>query len=573
MPLALGAKPKQSRKRKIEKLLASNPVPSALAASFFHLSRRFLAGQPAATPLEQSAFGLLRSLPPELKGTLSCALDSFDSLPSGQRNQLFAPFDGNVPLDADTLGKTFAAELVQRVGKQVFGDSTAVEEERPGQNRFFVPDSEIPPNQLVVCRINGLRTGDFAPPLLPGDYQPQELEQHCEPTQVGGNVQLDCQVQTGGLQGNCPGRFLSDPDGTCLRVPGVQTGEAVVLEGVNFVSVDATVRLTAQAPGTATREVEAHVFGDLDTPLNEVVNGETRTIRDCRVHDRLTFRVPDDLPEGIYSVEVIMPNVTGIPVLGDPIVSAPQFIRVVPPSTARFQIASETLDARKETSPAFFGSDEVRVRVSSFPITATLTDLILGDEQRFNSPEFGDVDSGDSREMKAVLFSHQTPIAALIMTVTGYEIDSEKAFEQQIDSFSDAFVDYLKIALKALVVGATAGALAIGIKDLILLGLKHPLILAIAAAIALAVILFLSLWAPADLIIQDEIALTTVDLAALTDGNLPAPNIAPFTTSGGIEVKVTPLDKSPSKYRERREYISDEEGSRYEIVYRYDRVA
>jgi hypothetical protein len=44
-------------------------------------------------------------------------------------------------------------------------------------------------------------------------------------------------------------------------------------------------------------------------------------------------------------------------------------------------------------------------------------------------------------------------------------------------------------------------------------------------------------------------------------------------TPQGITVKVTPLDKIPQQYRERREYISEEEESRYEIVLRYNRVA
>jgi hypothetical protein len=32
----------------------------------------------------------------------------------------------------------------------------------------------------------------------------------------------------------------------------------------------------------------------------------------------------------------------------------------------------------------------------------SLTDLTLGDEQAFDSPEFGDLDSGDVRQMQAV---------------------------------------------------------------------------------------------------------------------------------------------------------------------------
>ena len=62
------------------------------------------------------------------------------------------------------------------------------------------------------------------------------------------------------------------------------------------------------------------------------------------------------------------------------------------------------------------------------------------------------------------------------------------------------------------------------------------------------------------------------DLAALTNGNFPPPLVAQYITSGGIKVKVTPLDKGPSEYRESREYVSDDEESRYEIVLRYNRL-
>jgi hypothetical protein len=229
-------------------------------------------------------------------------------------------------------------------------------------------------------------------------------------------------------------------DGTCLRVLDVEAGQGVVLEGVNFISVDSTVRLVGQAPGTATRDVAAHVVGDIDTPLTEVVNGVTVPIRDSRVRDRIVFRVPDDLPPGIYAFQVAVPNVSGIPALGDPIVSNPQFLRVVPPATARFQIASEMLNAREETSPASFGSDEVSIRILAVPL---LADLTSGEAQEATF-RFGDVDSGEQRDMTRVLFSHQQNIAGVALSIVGFEIDSEDAFKRQIDSFSAAFIDIVK---------------------------------------------------------------------------------------------------------------------------------
>src|SRR5439155_12649755 len=219
----------------------------------------------------------------------------------------------------------------------------------------------------------------------------------------------------------------------------------------NFISTEAKVRLAAQAPGTIMREVDAHVVGDIETPLTEVVNGTTVTIRDCRVHDRMSFVVPDDLPDGIYSVQIAMPNVSGFPDFGDTILSNVEFIQVIPPSTARFKISSETLHAREETSPASFGSDEVRVRVIAIPFTVTATGLTRGPEQQFDSPEFGDVDSGETRDMTAVLFQQDAPTDGVVMLILLYEIDIEQVYRDQINSFTDAFLHALSICLVSIV--------------------------------------------------------------------------------------------------------------------------
>jgi hypothetical protein len=96
--------------------------------------------------------------------------------------------------------------------------------------------------------------------------------------------------------------------------------------------------------------------------------------------------------------------------------------------------------------------------------------------------------------------------------------------------------------------------------------------MAIAAAVALAIDFFYSLWAPADLIIDDAIGLSTVDLAALTSLNFPIPEIAEQTTEREIRVVTKLQSKQALTYFETREYISDDEDSRYEIRLRYNRV-
>jgi hypothetical protein len=569
LPLTLGAKPKQSARRKLDTILASSKVPSVLAAGFFRHAGRYLAGEAPANPLETQAFALFRAMPADLQALLRCADASVKGLPAGDRDRLLDPgiFGGSGPLDAVTLATALGVEIGRRGRDAQFDDPDAVE--RPGRNRFYdvAPGEENFDFQLRICSVDDLRTVNFKPPLTAGDYLPTEIQQSCTPVVVNGETQLSCQIQTG----NCPGQSLSD--GSCLRVPDVEAGAAVVLKGVNFISTDAKVRLEARPPLSLVREVEAFVFGDLDTPLSEVVDGQVVTIRDCRVHDQITFKVPDDLPSGVYGIQVVEPNVSGFPNLGDPLISNQEFIAVVPPAGALFTIASEELVAREETSPAPFGSDEVRVRTRAYPLTLSTTGLVLGDEQAFDSPEFGDMDSGERRAMAAVLFANTGPIDGVVLSVMGFEIDSESAYRDQINSFSDAFWHYLKIAAGAVFAAGAAGALALGLKDLLLLALAHPILLAIAAALVLAVVIFVAAWAPADPIIVDAIGLTRLDLAALTNANLPLPPASTAITQEDIKVNISPLEKLPNQYRERREYVSSEEDSRYEIVLRYNRVA
>jgi hypothetical protein len=566
VPVSLGSKPKQSRRRKLDTLLANTRVPSALGASFFHLTRRYLAGKVPANALEERTFATLRRLSPELQRVLACARDSFESLSSGERNALFASDllrDVGQPLEIAQLTQAFAQEIVENVGIQAFDDPRCATAEHPGQLRTPpFPGGEFPPSPVRVCRINGLRTGSFRPPLASGEYTLAELQQRCRVVLEGTEPKLVCEVQTT----DCPGGSVG---GVCLRVQEVEAGQAVQLEGVDFSSVDTKVRLFDVATQTIVREVDAQVCGDDETPLTEIVNGTEVLITDCRVHDRLTFRVPDDLPPGLYEFVVLVPNV--IPGWGDIISSDGERITVVLPSTARFQIKSEELHCRAETSPAFFGSDEVGIKILAVPL---FPDLTGGDVQEPNGGEpirFDDVDSGETRGMDHLLFSHQQTIAGVALSIRGFEVDGEDAFKRQIESFTEAFVQILKDELAFLLdhlkeVESIVAKLA----DAGLAGLIGA---AIAVAVVLAIDVFVALWAPADPIIEDAIGPTTLDLIELTSVNFPLPLPSEHITPQGIKVKVTPLDKIPQQYRERREYISDDEESSYEIVLRYNRVA
>lgn len=560
VPLALGSKHKKSLQAKLRPLLENNKVPSALASAFFQMARRFLHGRSPANSLEAAAFEIFQNLRSELRDILSCSLQTFDALPPKDRGRLFATEligSEDQVVDQENLAQLVSRELLQRTSLEVFHDEDCILEERPGQVRLVGSgDDDVGATlPVLICRVNGLRTNSFQPPLSLSEYTPEELENECTLEVVNGQVQLNCKVKTK----NCPGNKV---ERTCLRVPDIRPGEAVILQGVNFFNIESRVRLEAKSPGTLTREAETHVCGDETTPVTEIVDGQERTIVDCRVHDILTFKVPDDLPVGIYGITVIVPNNTGLSGFGDEFESAGlQYIRVLPPETATFQIASETLNAVKETSPAWWGSDEVGIRIISIPIALDLTP----GEQTEYSFEFGDVDSGESRAMNRTLF-RQSNIAGVSLSIIGFEIDNRDLFEKDIKEFADVYSKILKSNWNA--IAGSVGTIGGGVAGA--LGLSAAWVAAIAAAITLVINVFVALWAPADLIIEDALAFTTLDLASLTSPNFPPPSVLEFTSAGGIDVRIEPVSKDV-QYLERRVYRSDEEDSEYHITLRYNR--
>jgi hypothetical protein len=563
VPLALGVKPKQGQRRKLEKLLEGTPIRSAFAGAFVHASRRYLARQPPANPLEASVFASLEALPPDVKGVLRCALGQFDALHPAERDRLFdlQPFgDLTVPIDVPTLAGAVAAEVAARASLLTFGDPGCVAE-HPGKIRVFDPGpGEFLQSQVHICRVNGLRTAQYTPPLALDDYLPSELQEQCVPAVVNGEIQVSCSVQ----KHNCPGRQSAE-EGTCFRVLQIAAGQSVLLEGVNFFSVDTMVRLVSKGSASPGRVVSTHVCGDTDTPVTEVVNGQTVIVADCRVHDRLTFQVPIDLAPGIYEVYVEVPNISGIPTLGSTLTSHAEYIAVTPSSTARFEIVSETLFAHKETSPAFFGSDEVAVRFLTAGLKADGTWCELQHVESLH----GNVDSGDQRNMICVVLPQDgQPVVAVAISVLGHEVDNYATYLAQVRGFTDGYLDVMKRLWKVEAGGiALMSALAIPGGPVAVL-----VVAAVVTALAAAVNLFLALWAPADLIMQDVIFLTSSELAALTSDEFPSPAAADYRSASDIAVKVRPVSKGGGEYVESRYYRCSDEDSEYEFTLRYRRT-
>ncbi|MCL4784668.1 MAG: hypothetical protein KJZ70_16665 [Bryobacterales bacterium] len=539
-----------------------------MATSIVHKARRFTLGKAPANAIETAAFPVLERISRDI---VSCTVDAVDKLPERQRNRLFVdtlPSDPDTPISESVLVNALTEEIKQRAAAEIFGDPRAADEERPGKIRVFPPSGEISPSQVRICRVNGIRTANFIPLPSLGEYLPSELHQDCTTKIVNGQPQVVCQVRTT----NCPGSVIQGT--VCARVVEVAAGDSMTLEGVNYFSTDTTIRITNRETGQVFADVPTHVFGDVDTPVTEEVNGENVLVKDCRVKDRLTFRVPPDMLPGLCEIQVFVPNITGNPAFGPFLNSDGEFIQVLQPPSARFQIVTERIRARKETSPASFGSDEVGLQALAFALFADGTFGEAQDE-RFKDIRDAEFDSGTSRDITRLVFRHDQPILGMALSMAGYEIDSDRAFNELITSRSDFFVDLIKQQAKFIGAAITAAG---GIAKLTSLGAIAGWVAGIAVAITLVVDIVVALWAPADPIIRDSFGLSAIDLDRLTNANFPAPPASSFKTEGdgGISVNVNsgiPPEKLPLQYRETREYVSSSEDSRYEIAYRYNRIA
>jgi hypothetical protein len=568
IPVVAGAKHKLSREYKLKKQAETVRVPSAIATSIMHMARRFVLGKPPANAMEAAAAPFFEGISRDM---LACTVDAFDAIPPNVRDRLFVESllpDPGQPINEATFVTALAEEIQQRIGVQVFDDPSAGAGERPGKIRVFPPSGEIPPSQVRICRINGLRTANFIPAPALGEYLPTEIHQDCSTLIVNGQPQVVCKVRTA----DCPGNVLQAA--VCARVPEVASGDSVVLEGVNFFSVDTFVRLTDRQTGTIVRDVQAHVWGDVNTPVTEIIDNETVLVNDCRVQDRLTFSVPADLPAGTYFIQVFVPNVTGLPVFGQFLNSDGEFLQVLPPPTARFQVVTERITARQETSPGWIGSDEVGLHAISFALLGDGTFTQLG-EDKFKDIRDVDFDTGTSRDITRLIFTHDQPILGMALSMAGFEIDSERALNRLITSRMEFFVDLIKEQAKF---AKDAIAALGGVDELKKLGKAGAIVAGIVTGVVIAIDIIVALWAPADPIIRDSFGLSTVDLDILTSASYPAPPPTSFETEGAGDItvnvnKTVPPEKIPLQYRETREYVSSDEDSRYEITYRFNRVA
>jgi len=564
VPAFEGRKPKASPATKLQRLLEADPVASTMTAAFFQMGRRYLDGHSPANDLEAAAFEAFAEMPESAQDILECSLGKLDDLSDETRSKLFNPMFpmDDSPVSEDLFANEMAIEIVQRASIWQFGRSQCMTEEHPGQMRATPGLDGVVIYTPTITKLNGLRTIQYG--LAPEQYERLELEEHCTivPVDTTGDGIPD-QAQT-----NCP---INPPPCTghtngsvCMRVPEVRAGQMIHLVGANYFSVEAKVLFSLN--GSPVSEVAAHVCGDTETPVTETVNGVEHVIRDYRVNDQITFVVPNDIASGVYTIQVVIEHTIN----GNQVTEygAYEYIRVVAPPTTTFKIHSEQLICVAETSPAFLGSDEVGLRIVTVPINL---DGSMGEplDHKFGGGSLGifeDVDSGETRDITREIFSRNN-IAGVAMAVIGFEVDSESAYRDQVQGFIDAFIHVMKSSIYKVVntIVSAVGAL-VGV----ILGLSKALVTAIAALVVAAILVFTALWAPADLIMQDFVGLSAIDLDEMTSPNYQARSVESYTTPGDIKVTVEPISKIVD-YREQRGYVSDEEDSHYQILLRYSR--
>jgi hypothetical protein len=559
VPTTTNHKPKTNPATKLQTLADNTRVPSVMAGAFVQLARRYTSGASPANALETRAFDAFDQLPAATMQTLGCSIGRLDTLPPTVRDVLIDSRFGSTDatLDVDVLTQALGEEITGHMSEALFDDPDCLNVEHSGAVRRFIDfiDGVIFVNPRIF-RINNLRTEAFN--IAIGEYAPEELQQQCTLVPIdtdGDGVPDSSQLSCSNTVSPCVG---TEVEGVCLRIPEVRAGDIVKLVGVNFFT-DAKVSIQPNGFAGTTHLVDAQVCGDLETPVSEIVDGVSRDITDTRVKDQLAFALPAEIQSGVYRITVTEPNNTGVGPAGD-LLSNVEFIRVIAPPSAVFSIASERLFCKEQTSGEW-GDDEVGIRVLTIPIGLDGLPGAL-QEQKFR---FGDLETGDDRDMTRVLFDGNN-ISGLAMAILGHEVDSEKAYREQVEGFIDAFVFVVKELWDELGTGAAAAA----IKKLVS-GLSGWAI-AIAAAVALAIVIFVALWAPADLLMEDTLGLTALDLDILTSANYPAAPIQITRSPGGIKVTATTESKTV-EYHQRRSYRSDDEDAVYDIILRYNRLA
>lgn len=581
-------KPKVLPKVKLSCLCDTLPVKDAITPQVLHMLRRFLEKQEPGNEFEKEVFAYLKDLEAKSLKALRLGLKVYDEIPVDKQHCLFReeflhwPLDK--PVDADELAKAWVDEAII-LGRDFLYDRATCGpgQVRPWERQFpGDPDRPMPPKVLGpwpwINSVNGLRTANHRQPL--SVYLPQEYQTECTFTLDQNTQEVIAQCQDATWP-NCE-EFGHAHNMKCLRVSESRAGQVANLEGFNFFSQNCKVELL-HIEKAYKYILEASVCGDTNTPTHE---SDGTVIADHRAKDYLSFQIPEKTPDGLYEfvpgnylVRVIAPNDIGFNLADGSkpkeFVSNHAYLRILPSKTLKYRIWVDKGHCYNETDGEWF-SDEIYLKAIPTVLKAvgnTPEWLELPAQETWT---WSDADEGEtlSNWDWRIVGQPGAPLlfeGILAIGLIGYEVDSEDALKDQVKSFGDAYVQYLKMVWGAIAATGAAGA-AIGLLKKVALAWSL-LIAGIVIAVILLVGLIWAAWAPADRILFDVIILPEEDLYFMTDPKtpLPASNTRELGSDHDVTLDQIPESKLNYLYVEERRYSSSNEGSEYGLWFVYKR--
>lgn len=577
-------KPKQSPEQRLGRLCKNMAAPNTLAPALLHAFKRYDAGQSAANDLERGLFTRFGSMTDAQKEAFRKTISYLNAVPDHLKKCIFNPrytdlnINSHITLEGliDDLSKEILAHGIgiEYPRAVLIGLNTAPGIPRP--QTMGGPGDEFYPEPIeilmpTVCAINGLRRTGFTP--TPDRWREEELIRECTFVDVD-SPRFVCGDYRTSAEG-CPDG--STPGGVCLRVPSVRVGGTVDLTGYNFISAEARIRLRRRDEPRDEFVLNAHVIGDMVTPLEEMVGSQARVIANCRVEDHIIFQIPERRLDGVnefltgdYELRVEIPNPDRryhnfLREAPDYLISFPHLIHVAPSPNIPYRISLDRVICDEETDGA--GSDEVFIRFLVNGMQGmNLTPLSTPDPW-----EYDDVDSGEIFAGNRTLFEGSFP-DILTIAVMGFEVDDEELLRQGIRDFDEAFLyalgwlwDQISPHLGEIGSGIAAIANEVGYG-------WTAIIIGIAIVLTLAFDALWALWAPPDPIIFDLIVLPAELIHFLTHPLNPLPDPSEARQISGIWGAVSPEEKLLNDYLEFRTYWAEDEGSTYRLRIRYTQL-
>jgi hypothetical protein len=605
-------KPKVPSDKKLARIAGKQQFKDVILPTMVHYIRRYLIWreEPSAIKpmdeLERSMFGVLsRALeedPAVDLDILQMIVNRYDTIKDKHKKRLFHKdyIDLGVEggIHPETLVEDFSLELIKAADqwgliKWVCPPGKVRQETISDQLGEF--QVKLAP-EVNIWEINGLRGADIKPSLKPSSYTSDEIEKECKyeivkkgDTEV---IKPTCTTKQYNPPGSvCEGEHVGN---VCLRVPVIAVGEFVKLVGVNFFNDQCLVKLSLKKDPNVQATFKCDVCGDMKAPLQEIVGGKSKLIDDSCVRDLITFYVDSDtwtskkMPAGIYDLVVLVPN--SIDWTSPYTKQKPQFfyskprpVRVLP-MFGDYKVWIDELYCEEETDGP--GSDEVGVIVWGAEYDKKGTVHTWEErEDALNNSALDNVDTGDvlglSLYLVGSLQDYQrvgTDKLAYSIAITGYEIDSEDVYKDQVKGAWEVFKKMWNET--AWPFGVAGGGVTVAKLAGWLSSLGAGIAGAVTVAIEFVLSLFLSWWAPPDLIMKDTLNLNPSTLDFLTHPSTQIPIDYKYDMDS-IHVHVVPQSKKevpPTKkeagyieYIEKRRYRCDDEDSTYWLKIRYRR--